>query len=171
MKGEHGFTLFELLVAMLVMSLVLGLGAYSLRRYWQTRALQGSVEEIVTELRGEQQKASSESHPWVWGAWFKQGTPRWGVVRANAATGTCEVKSNRTLSTGVTISAVSFADVTTRTLSANCAAAAEPGAEVVLFFARGSATEGSISLAHPEVAAGSPRTIAVSPITGRVTRP
>lgn len=170
MRREDGFTLSELLIVMLVMSIVLGLGAYSLRRYWQTRALHGSVEEVVTELRAEHQKATSESHPWVWGAWFKQGTPRWGVVRANSATGACQVTSRRTLSTSVTISAVSFADVTSPALSSACAAAAESGAEVVLFFARGSATEGSVSLAHAEVGGGSARTITVSPITGRVTR-
>ena len=171
MSREDGFTLSELLVVMLVMSIVLGLGAYSLRRYWQTRSLLGSVELVVSELRGEQQKASSESHPLVWGAWFKQGTSRWGVVRANSSTETCEVTSRRTLPTGVRISAVSFADVTTPPLSSRCADEAEPGAEVVLFFARGSATEGSVSLAHDEVGGGSPRTITVSPITGRVTRP
>lgn len=171
MRREDGFTLSELLVACLVMSIVLGLGAYSLRRYWQTRALHGSVDEVVTELRGEHQRASSESHPWVWGAWFKQGTSRWGVVRANASTGACEVRSRRTLSTGVTVSAVSFDDVTSPAVSSNCAAAAESGSEVVLFFARGSATAGSVSLAHAEVGGGAARTITVSPITGRVARP
>ncbi len=171
MSREDGFTLSELLVAMLVMSIVLTLGAYSLRRYWQTRALHGSVDEVVTELRGEQQKASSESHPWVRGVWFKQGTSRWGVVRGNVSNGTCQARSSRALPAGVTISAVTFADVTTPALTASCTAAAEPGAEVVLFFARGSATEGSISLAHTEVGGGAPRTITVSPITGRVSRP
>lgn len=171
MRREDGFTLSELLVACLVMSIVLGLSAYALRRYWQTRALHGSVDQVVSELRGEQQNAGSESHPWVWGAWFKQGTSRWGVVRGNSDTGACEVRSRRTLSTGVTISAVSFADVTSPALSDACAAAAEPGSEVVLFFARGSATQGSVSLSHPEVGGGSTRTITVSPITGRVTRP
>lgn len=171
MRREDGFTLSELLIVMLVMSIVLTLGAYSFRRYWQTRALHGSLDQVVSELRGEQQRATSESHPWIWGAWFKQGTPRWGVVRANASTGTCEVKDRRTLSTGVVINTVSFADVTTPALSASCAAAAESGAEVVLFFARGTATEGTVSLSHPEVGGGSARTITVSPITGRVTAP
>lgn len=171
MTREDGFTLSELLIVMLVMSIVLGLGAHSFRRYWQTRALHGSLDEVVTELRAEQQKASSESHPWVWGAWFKQGTPRWGVVRADASTGTCQVRSRRTLSTGVVVNAVSFAEVTTPALSANCAAAAESGAKVVLFFARGTATAGSVSLSHPEVGGGSARTISVAPITGRVTAP
>lgn len=171
MRREDGFTLSELLVACLIMSILLGLGAYSLRRYWQTRALHGGLDEVATELRAEQQKASSESHPWVWGAWFQPGTSRWGVVRGNASTGACTVTSRRTLSTGVTVSSASFADVTTPALSATCAAAAESGSEVVLFFARGTATEGSVGLSHPEVGGGSARTITVSPITGRVTAP
>lgn len=171
MRREDGFTLSELLIVMLVMSIVLTLGAYSFRRYWQTRSLHGSVDQVATELRGEQQRATSESHPWIWGAWFKQGTSRWGVVRANASTGACQVKDRRTLSTGVVVSSVSFADVTTPALSSACATAAESGAEVVLFFARGTATEGTVSLSHPEVSGGAAKTITVSPITGRVTAP
>ncbi|MDQ3983251.1 MAG: hypothetical protein M3271_11280 [Actinomycetota bacterium] len=158
-------------MACLIMSIVLGLGAYSLRRYWQTRSLHSSVDEVVSELRTEQQKASSESHPWVWGVWFKQGSPRWGVVRANVTTEACEVRSRRELSTGVAFNTVSFADVTSPPLSATCATAAEPGSEIALFFARGTATEGSVSLSHSEVGGGSARTVTVSPITGRVTAP
>ncbi|HYO61092.1 MAG TPA: prepilin-type N-terminal cleavage/methylation domain-containing protein [Actinomycetota bacterium] len=171
MRREEGFTLSELLVACLVMSILLGLGAYSLRRYWQTRALHGSIDEVVSELRTEQQKASSESHPWVWGVWFKQGSGRWGVVRGNASTGTCALQSRRSLPASVTFAGASFADVTSPGLSASCANEAEAGAEVALFFPRGTATEGSVSLRHLEVGGGAARTITVSPITGRVTSP
>lgn len=171
MRQEDGFTLSELLVAMLVMSILLTLGAYSLRRYWQTRSLHAGLDEVVTELRAEQQRATSESHPWLRGVWFKQGTDRWGTVRANATTGACQVGSRRNLPDGVKIASVSFADVLTQSVSANCATATESGAEVALFFARGTATQGTVGLSHPEVGGGSTRTITVSPITGRVTAP
>lgn len=172
MRGkENGFTLSELLVVTLIIGIALTLGAPAFSRYWKVRSLNAAVDEVATELRGDQQDATSQSHPWVWGAWFKQGTPRWGIVRGNANTGACEVRDRRSFPAGVTVSAVSFADVTTPTLSAQCAAAAESGAEVVLFFARGSATGGSVSLSHPEVGGGSARTITVAPITGRVTKP
>lgn len=168
---EEGFTLTELLMACAVLGLALTLGASGFQGYWRTRALVGSVDEVVTELRGEQQDASTQTHPWVWGAWFRQGTPRWGTLRANAVTGACEIKSRRTFPAGVTVASVSFGDVTTPPISANCAAAAETGAEVALFFARGTATGGSVALMHPHVNGGSSRTITVSPMTGRVTRP
>lgn len=172
MRGrENGFTLTEMLMACAVIAVALTLGGAAFKHYWKVRALSGATDEVVTELRGQQQDASAQSHPWVWGAWFKQGTNRWGIVRANALTGTCEVRSRRTFGAGVTVAGVSFADVTTPATSANCATAAEAGAEVVLFFARGSATGGSVSLAHPEVNGGAAKTITVSPITGRVTRP
>lgn len=172
MRGkENGFTLTELLVATLVIGIALTLGAPAFNRYWKVRALNGAVDEVVTELRGEQQDATSQSHPVVWGAWFKQGTSRWGVVRGDVSTGNCVVRDRRTFPAGVEVTAVSFADVTTQSLSAECAMRAEAGAEVVLFFARGSATGGSVTLSHPQVGGGSPRTITVSPITGRVTRP
>lgn len=172
MRGrENGFTLTELLMVCSVVAIALTLGAAAFNRYWKVRSLTGAIDEVVTELRAEQQDASTQTHPSVWGAYFKQGTSRWGIVRGDAETGTCQVTARRTLPTSVVVSAVAFDDVTTPALSANCATAAEAGSEVVLFFARGSATGGSVSLAHPQVGGGSPRTITVTPITGRVTRP
>lgn len=172
MRGrENGFTLTELLMVTAVIGIALTLGAAAFNRYWKVRSLTGAIDEVVTELRAEQQDASTQTHPSVWGAWFKQGTSEWGVVRGNAETGTCQVTSRRTLPTRVTVGSVAFDDVIDPALSANCAADAGTGAEVVLFFARGSATGGSVSLFHPQVGGGAPRTITVSPITGRVTRP
>ncbi|HEX2196838.1 MAG TPA: hypothetical protein VHJ76_07920 [Actinomycetota bacterium] len=169
-RDEDGFTLNELLVAGLVVSLALGLGAWSMRRYWQTRALHGSVDEVVSELRSEQQDASTATHPWVYGAWFMPESERWGVVKGNSLTGACEVLSRRTLGTGVRIASASFDDVSTNDLTSNCAAAAEDGAEVVFFFARGTATGGTVALSHPEVSAGAPKTVRVYPVTGKVER-
>ncbi len=172
MRGrQEGFTLTELMMACAVLAVVLTLGASAFGHYWKVRALTGAVDEVVTELRGEQQDASTQTHPWVWGAWFKQGTSRWGTLRANAVTGVCEIKSRRTFPGGVTVGSATFGDVTAPAISANCAAAAETGAEVVVFFARGTATGGSVGLIHPTVDGGSARTITVSPMTGRVTRP
>ena len=170
MRDEDGFTLTELLVAMMIMSLVLGLGAYSLRRHWQTRALQGGVDEVVTELRSEQQNASTATHPWVYGAWFKPGSPRWGLVKANSTTGDCEVLSRKTLGTGVTISAASFDNISTLGLTAKCRTAAETGAQIAFFFARGTATGGTVALTHPEVSGGAVKTIRVYPVTGKVEK-
>jgi prepilin-type N-terminal cleavage/methylation domain-containing protein len=177
MRGrQEGFTLTELMVTCLVLGIVLTLGVTAFRHYWKVRALTGAVDEVVTELRGQQQDASTQTHPWVAGAWFKQDTSRWGTVRANAVTGACEIRSRRTLPAGVTVSSVSFSDVTDPNISGNCAAGlaseAGPGAvEIVVFFARGTATEGSVSLSQPAVNGGAARTISVAPMTGRVTRP
>ena len=170
MRRDDGFTLLELLVVTLLIAVVTTLGATAVNRYWKVRALEGGADEVVTELRGLQQDASSQSHPWVTGAYFRAGTNRWGVVRGNIKTGACTVSARRTFPAGVTVSSVSFSDVATMSLTTNCTTAAESGAEVVFFFARGSATNGSVSLSHPEVSGGA-RTINVSSLTGRVTGP
>lgn len=170
MRNEDGFTLTELLVAMLIMSLVLGLGAYSLRRHWQTRALHGGIDDVVSELRAEQQNASTATHPWVYGTWFKPGSNRWGVVKANSITGVCQLVSSKTFGTGVEIATASFDDVSTAGLTTNCIGATEPGTEIAFFFARGTATAGTVALRHPEVAAGAVKTVRVYPVTGKVAR-
>ncbi|MDQ3985702.1 MAG: prepilin-type N-terminal cleavage/methylation domain-containing protein [Actinomycetota bacterium] len=168
---ENGFTIVELLVTSLIITVAVTLGASAIRHYWRLQALRGSVEQVVSEMRGHQQEATSESHPYVWGTWFKSGSNRWGVVRGNIKTGTCEVRSRRTFGGGVAIQSASFADIDTLSLSANCAAATESGAEIALFLARGTATGGSVNLTQADVSGGAPRTISVSPITGRVTQP
>ena len=170
MNDDDGFTVIELLATCLIVAVVVTLGAYATGHYWKVRALNGAVEEVTTELRGEQQDASSQSHPHVWGAWFKTGTNRWGIVRGNIKTGICTVTSRRTFPAGVEVQSASFSDITTLSLSSNCTTAAESGAEIVLFLARGTATAGSVSLRHPQVSGGTARTITVSPITGRVTK-
>jgi prepilin-type N-terminal cleavage/methylation domain-containing protein len=170
MRREDGFTLIELLVGSLILSLALTLGAAALRRHWQTQGLQGGVNEVLSELRGEQQDASTASHPWVYGAWFKAGTNRWGTVRANSQTGACQILSRRTFDTGVSVSAASFDDVTTNNLTSNCAVQAEAGAEVVFFFARGTATGGTVSLSHPQAFGGAAQTVRVYPVTSKVER-
>lgn len=168
MQTERGFTIVEMLVTCLILVVALTLGASAISHYWKSRALKGATDEVLTELRGLQQDASAQSHPWVFGTYFKSGTNRWGVVRGNINTGACTVQARRTFPAGVSVSTVSFADVSTQSLTANCTTAAEAGAEVVLFFARGSATGGSLGLSHAQVSGGTPRTITVSPITGRV---
>lgn len=170
MRREDGFTVIELLATCLIIAVVMTLGAYAIRHFSQLRALEGAAHEVVTELRGLQQDAGAQSHPWVTGAYFKNGTNRWGIVRANIKTGACQVSARRTFDDGVNVSGVSFADITTLGLTSNCTTAAESGAEVVFFFARGSATAGTVSLAHPKIGSG-PRTMTVSPITGQVTGP
>lgn len=169
MRKEDGFTIIELLVASIIIAVVTTLGAYAISHYSKLRALEGSTNEVITELRAMQQDAGSRSHPWVSGVYFKAGTNRWGIVEGNIKTGVCTRKAARTFPAGVTVSTATFSDIATQSLTANCTTAAESGAEVVLFFARGSATSGSMSLVHPNVGSGA-RTLTVSPITGRVTR-
>lgn len=169
--NENGFTIVELLATCLIIMVAVTLGVSGIRHFWRMQGLRGGMEQVVSELRGQQQEAGSQSHPYVWGTWFKSGSNRWGVVKGNVKTGSCQVLSRRTFDAGVTISSASFADIDTFGLSANCSAAAESGAEVALFLARGTATGGSVSLTQPDVSGGAPRTVSVSPITGRVTQP
>jgi hypothetical protein len=78
--------------------------------------------------------------------------------------------SRKTLGTGVKISAAAFDDVSTNNLTTNCTTATEAGAEVAFFFARGTATGGTVALTQPEVSGGAVKTVRVYPVTGKVER-
>jgi prepilin-type N-terminal cleavage/methylation domain-containing protein len=167
-KMDAGFTLVELLVVIAITGILLTLGAAALRTYWLTQALEGSAEQLVSQLRQLQQRTDAESHPVVYGARFRQGTPDWVTVRYDPKSPTtatddeCTVVGTRQFSDGVNISAASF-DPPPGLVLAKCP---NPSEAFVFFYARGTATEGSVTLAHPIT--GRSRTISVLPLTGRV---
>src|SRR5918999_5915960 len=80
---EGGFTFVELIVGMMILVVLLSIGAFALRQFWLTHALRGGREEVVTQLRQLQQRSVSESHPLVYGARFKIGSPTFGLVKFN----------------------------------------------------------------------------------------
>lgn len=179
MRRSSGFTLIELLAVMFVTTVLLTLGAGAIRHYWLLHSLENAGEQVVSELRGLQARVVSESHPLVFGAWFKSGasassaTTQWGVVRydpKDASTSLddecVQAGSPQVFGTDVYVSQTDFE--TLNPITQTCAAAVPSGAEIVLFFARGSATSGSVTLTQDLV--GRSTEVSVSPQTGRVTR-
>jgi prepilin-type N-terminal cleavage/methylation domain-containing protein len=168
--AEAGFTLVELMVVILITTVLLTLGASALRHYWLTQALEGSTEEVVSQLRQLQQRTDSESHPIVYGARFQVSTSSWAIVRYDPKEPTtigddeCTVDSTRAFSDGVVVSAASFDSPPGVDLS-KCP---ESSQRFVLFYARGTATGGSLTLRHDITATS--ETISVLPLTGRVRR-
>jgi prepilin-type N-terminal cleavage/methylation domain-containing protein len=168
---DDGFSLIEILVAVSIGGLLLALSVNPLRTYFQLQTLNGARDQLVTELRRQQQRVVSESNPLVFGIRFRKGTKDWGIVRYHptppVGQPTCTEIGTRSLDGGVTFTTgTDFAVDTGATVSCRAALNA-PTDDFVFFYARGTATQGSVVINHSSL--GRSRTITVSPMTGRVT--
>jgi hypothetical protein len=158
-----------MLVVILISTILLALGASALRHYWLTQALSGATRQLVSQLRQLQQRTDAESHPIVYGARFTVGTSDYALIRydpkdASVTTDDeCSLLETRSFEAGVRISAASF-DPAPGLVMSKCPGSAQP---FTFFYARGTATEGSVTLTHPVT--GRSSTVTVLPLTGRVT--
>ena len=193
MNRQEGFTLVELLAVMALTAILLTLGVAAVRNFWLVRSLDGSRHQVSAQLKALQQQVVSESNPIVLGAWFRVMTPssdtggsQWGVVRADpgdtswttTADNTCRSISQRRFSGGVQVATANFADpaaalrpIDEATISALCKAqvsAAASATDFVLFFPRGTASSGCMSVTQPRLSRPN-LWVQVTPLTGRVT--
>jgi prepilin-type N-terminal cleavage/methylation domain-containing protein len=167
---EGGFSLVELLTATVLLGILLTLGAFALKTFWMRRALDGSTKQVTAQLRQMQQRAVAESHPLIYGAGFTEGSDTYTLLRydPSAALTKCTKIHTVDLEAGVKIAGgTSFASNPYITLS-ECPSTA--GDEFVFFFARGTATGGTLKLTHEGLVGKSQdtTTIKVTNITGRV---
>jgi type II secretory pathway pseudopilin PulG len=172
-SNESGFTLIELLAGMLLMFVMLGIGVFALRQFWQTRSLRGAQDVVTSQLRQLQERSVSESHPLVYGARFRVGSPTFGIVKFNPNSAstttddTCVEMTKVTLESNVQVTAASFTSASGITSLCRTQISGAGSDEFAFFYARGTATSGSITLVSPALA-GRSRTVTVTPITGRV---
>lgn len=167
---DGGFTLIEMMVVLSLAGLLMTLGALALRQYWFAQALIGSRDEIVNELRGSQERAVSESNPQVQGVLLREGSSSWAAVEYDpnrpAGIPECIVLSENTLLSKTVIATATFSAVPTVTAACDRDIPSSSPDDFAFFFARGSATNGTVTLTHPERSES--WTITVTPITGRV---
>ena len=174
MRRESGFTLIELLVVMSISAVLMTLGASAVRHFWFVNAVDKGAEQVQSELRQLQQRATAQSHPLVYGAWFRTGqNSSWGVLKfdpKNASTASddecTQVGGAEVLPSGATFSAVDFSTTGATTIETKCSVVAPAGSERVYFFARGTATPGELTVYQSNI--NESRTLAVSALTGRV---
>jgi prepilin-type N-terminal cleavage/methylation domain-containing protein len=150
--GTEGFTLVELLVTLLLLAVLMAIAGTAIRHYWWAQSLEGGQDSIVTDLRGLQQRVTSETFPVVYGARFIAGSSRWQNVKYDPVANSCSVVREGDLdggefSGGVVVESGDFEDYITggNNASEGCASGLT-GASVVFFFARGTATPGELTL-------------------------
>lgn len=166
-RDESGFTLVELMSVIMLVVILMALGATALRRYWFVQGLVGAENEVVSQLRAQQQQSRTTA-PKVFGARFTVGSSEWDLISYNSEITTvgnrCEVVEERKLGAGVVVEAVNFDEVLDE--PGEQAACLQGATALVLFYARGSATPGSVTLYQPDVDRS--ERVCVTGLTGRV---
>jgi prepilin-type N-terminal cleavage/methylation domain-containing protein len=165
LRGEDGFTLIELIVVMGLMAILFALGALALRHFWFVQGLEGAGDQVVTELRAAQTRVGAENHPVVYGVRFVPGSPTWGVVQYDPRTSPkCTAVETHDFDAAVSIQSASSTGADS--IKTECEGALGAASRFIFFFARGSATPGTINLVSQQT--GDTRVIQVAGVTGRV---
>ena len=179
-RDQRGFTLIEIFAVLGLLAILVTLAAPALRTYWFTQSLQVATDEAVSQLRRLQARVTSESHPLVYGARFRKGSSDYALViydpRAVAPTPACRQDGGtRSFNSGVFNATVRVSATTTAasdSAEATTCRTQLPGVttdDVFLFFyARGTATAGTIRLEQPHIGRG--EDVTISALTGRVER-
>lgn len=150
--ADMGMTLVELLVGMVIVTILAISSVSGWTRYQRTVEHRGTAQELVSALRNAQQRSLAEAKAYC--VAFSTSNRSY-ELRKGSCTGTVAKPATRTQSTRVSLAAPAFLQTdgsTTSNLS---------------FFARGSATKGSVQVRR----AGSAKTytITVEGLTGRVS--
>lgn len=180
-------TLIEMLVVLALAGLLIATSASSLRGFWFTQSLNGATDEVVTQLRQLQARVTSESHPLVYGARFSPGSSDWALVRfdpvaSGTADDTCTQYAPATFDSGVFTAEVVVSPTGTAVPDSNEASicrsrlkdsagssvAVAPSDVFVFFYARGTATAGTIRLEQPNTFKS--EAVTITSLTARVER-
>lgn len=173
--GQRGFTLIEMLMAMALSAVLLGLAAMPLRNFWFTQSLKGTSDVVVGELRKQQEDSVSQAHPLVFGAGFSTGATQMIIYSFNpnlpgtsddTCSATAKVFDSGVFNAEVRVASLAITNDTTAPEYVKCQQA-QPVDGILFFYARGTSTGGTIVLEQPTL--GKQRTVSVSGITGRVT--
>jgi prepilin-type N-terminal cleavage/methylation domain-containing protein len=167
LRSESGFTLVELLFTTALAAILFTVGALALRTYWMRRGLDSSAKSVTAQLRQLQQRAVAESHPLIYGARFTEGSTTYTTFKYNPADSVSPCTKVNTLSfeahveaaVGTSFTASPYIDLT------KCEASGGTD-HFVFFFARGTATDGTLTLTQDSLADS--KSISVTNLTGRV---
>jgi type II secretory pathway pseudopilin PulG len=163
-------SLIETITALALTAILVTISAYALRTFWLERSLKAAADDVQQQFRQLQERAESESNPLVYGAWFDTGSSSWGLVRYNPAVTptTCARIEPRFFGDGVKVTAVSIGTPDAALTAACRTALGDVNAQLFFFYARGTATGGSLTVTQGAV--GKSKQVVVTAMTGRVVQ-
>ena len=154
-QDDHGFTLLELLVTMIIIGILsaLSFGAYA--QYRRAHDQLGSSDALVSTLRDAQERSASESRTYC--VRIGSDSRSWTVWRATCGTGTSlEGRSTDSASVTLPVANRSFVDRSGATSTTD-----------IYFYRSGMASAGTLRVASS--VRSMTYTIRVEGLTGRVT--
>ena len=192
MNGNAGgFTLVEVLSAIALFAILMAVAFPTIRTFWFRQSLSAATSDLIAEARAMQGKVTAESHPLVYGIRFSEGAMMadgvWGLVeydpkgapgglpactqysRASAASGVFNSRISITsaaFTSGAGTPEQQFCRSSLKDAAGNILTATDD--EFLFFYARGTATGGSVVLRQPNLGAGDDVTLQVFPLTGRI---
>jgi type II secretion system protein H len=159
-REDHGFTLVELMVVMVIVGVLMTIGVFSFANYQKTSQQRGTAKEVVSLLRNASERAISEGRTYCIDIASDQlSTTTWR--RACGPSGTALGDTTRTQSTKVTLDAT----VTNPSPAPECPATHQ----CLYFYPRGTATPATVVIRSS--ARSKTYTVTVEGLTARVYSP
>lgn len=188
---QGGFSLIEILAVLSLIAITMAIAMPSIRQYWFVQSLHGARDDLITEVRSLQARVTAESHPIVFGIRFTEtggwnDLGRWGLVKydptgGGSGTPTCVQYALGTSEDGVFSATVDIQNPSFTTAPTTeqtfCRAnlqttggAPIPAStdEFAFFYARGTATAGTLRLHQSNLDASSDIVLQIYPLTGRI---
>ena len=186
---QAGFSLIEMLAVIGLIGIVMALAMPSVREYWFVQSLHGARDDLVTEARALQSRVTAESHPAVFGIRFTNeggwnSLGRWGLVKYQppaAGAATCVQYGEGSFDGGVFNATVEIRNpsfTTTPTAEQtfcrgnlrSTGGTPIPAStdQFLFFYARGTATGGTLSMRQANLDPSQDISITVFPMTGRI---
>lgn len=165
LSGSAGFTLVELLVAMVLFGLTATMGAWGLRAYQNAQDQRGSADAVASALRNAAERAQSEGRTYCvsfdtdrsWSVWRYSCDPTWTSGTASAL----RVSQDQRVHGGqVVLGGFTFA---AGVGVGSCPAGA---GRCAYFYPRGTANGGSLTVGR--AGAGTVDTVTLEGLTSRV---
>ena len=158
--SDQGFTLLELMVALAIAGILMGLGFWSMRAYLIAHRESATAQEIRSALRAAAEQSLSEGRTYC--VYFT--TTTWATYRSD-----CTVSANKTdgphqVEDGsITLASISFTPPVPAVVGQN--SACPTANRCAYFYPRGTAVAGSLQVTRP----GKTYNVNVEGLTGRVS--